>query len=193
MFREIPFFKGGKLKQIIPKDGRYFIDRYNNDGSKISITSCSINEYNKNILQKEYLQTIEEYLDFNKKKYLLYKKKNIKVNNNFYKKNIILMLFGILGILVPFGGIIIKSSLLLYIGIGTLILGSCALVKSSDNLKKYNASKLFAKYIEQYEMLKFELSYNKVMQHKPVSKPVTIRPAVNPIYDINLQKVRKKN
>lgn len=193
MFKEIPYFKGGKLKQIIPMEGKYFVYRYNGNGSKIVTTSCSINEYNKNMLQKEYLKTIEEYLDFNKRQYLLYKNKNVRPNKKFYTRNKLLKLLGILGIVAPFGGIIIKSSLLLYIGIGTLILGSCALVKSSNNLKKYNREKSFAKYIEQYEMLQFELSYNKAMKRKPVSKSSTIKPIINPVYDIDLKKVRKKN
>ena len=193
MFKEIPFFKGGKLKEIVPKDGRYFINRYNNDGSKFITTSCPINEYNKNMLQEEYLKTIDEYLNFNKKQYLLYKNKNINLDKKHYKRNKWLRLLGILGIAIPFVGIAMKSIILLYGGIVTLMLGSCALVISSNNLKKYNASLSFAKYINQYEMLQFELSYNKALERKPVSKTSLIKASVNPVYDINIVKTKKKN
>lgn len=193
MFSEIPYFKVGKLKQIIPKEGQYFVNRYYGNGNKIITTSCPINEYNKNMLQEEYLKTIEEYLDFNKKQYLLYKNKDVKLDKKSYKRNKLFKLLGILGIALPVVGIIVQSSILLYIGVATLILGSCALVESSNKLKKYNDKGVMKKFIEKYEMLRFELSYNRTMKRKPVSKPETIKPTINPVYDINLQKVRKKN
>lgn len=191
MFKEIPYFKNGKIKRIIPKDGNYYIERYS--GRKNVITSCPINERNRNKLQEEYLKTIEEYLNFDKDKYMACKQKNIKLDKKNYKKTIVLQLLGVLGIAVPLIGIVIQSCIIICIGIFLMLLGAGVFHRNKDNLKEYNNNVVRSKFIENYEMLQFELSYNRVMKRKSTLTSPSIKATINPIYGSNLSKTKKKN
>ena len=190
MNSNIPYFQNGKIKNIETKNNQYIVYRYYDSSNVVTKKVYEVNDYYEQLLQEEYYSTIKEYLKKYEVDYNISQKKELSFDNKLHKKNIIMYILGIIGMTIPFIGIFAKINILLSLGIFTLILGIFSVTVCGYNLKKIDNIEKRKQFVCEYDKLKQEYSNKK---NVTVKQQIEIKPSINPIYDLNIKRIKKKN
>ena len=135
MFSPIPYYKDGKIQKICIDSSGYIITRYKNEHEKYS-SKLSLSDDNKLLLEQEYYDTIREFLEINKLKYELLKRKignkiNMKINNGLMLASVLSLFFSL--VLIFSGSI--------YINLVGIILISISFLTFSYSYKNMKTNK----------------------------------------------------
>ena len=149
---EIPYYRDGQIKNFFVKDNNIFTTYYINSKKTNTIKEVYTKE-NYETVQKEYLCTIDDYLNNNIANYNIISDKYDEVKNTRRGICSLMMIVGLIFLIIPCIGSIIDNINLVYTGIVFTPLGALMLYVGSDTLNEYRQiSSEYNKYIKLKEL-----------------------------------------
>lgn len=189
---EIPYYRDGQIKNFFVKDNNIFTIYYINS-KKINTIKEVYTKENYETVQKEYLCTIDDYLNNNIANYNIISDKYDKVKNT--RKGIcrLMMITGLIFLIIPCIGSIIDNINLIYTGIIFSPVGALMLYVGSDTLNEYRQiSSEYNKYIKLKE-LSSNLKNKKIENTKEYTyRKASIRYNSHKKFNGVKKKIRKK-
>ena len=149
---EIPYYRDGQIKNFFVKDNNIFTTYYINSKKTNTIKEVYTKE-NYETVQKEYLCTIDDYLNNNITNYNIISDKYNEVKNTRRGICSLMMIVGLIFLIIPCIGSIIDNINLIYTGIIFSPVGALMLYVGSDTLNEYRQiSSEYNKYIKLKEL-----------------------------------------
>ena len=149
---EIPYYRDGQIKNFFVKDNNIFTIYYINSKKTNTIKEVYTKE-NYETVQKEYLCTIDDYLNNNIANYNIISDKYDEVKNTRRGICSLMMITGLIFLIIPCIGSIIDNINLIYTGIIFSPVGALMLYVGSDTLNEYRQiSSEYNKYIKLKEL-----------------------------------------
>ena len=149
---EIPYYRDGQIKNFFVKDNNIFTTYYINSKKTNTIKEVYTKE-NYETVQKEYLCTIDDYLNNNIANYNIISDKYDEVKNTRRGICSLMMIVGLIFLIIPCIGSIIDNINLVYTGIVFTPLGALMLYVGGDTLNEYRQiSSEYNKYIKLKEL-----------------------------------------
>ena len=149
---EIPYYRDGQIKNFFVKDNNIFTTYYINSKKTNTIKEVYTKE-NYETVQKEYLCTIDDYLNNNIANYNIISDKYDEVKNTRRGICSLMMITGLIFLIIPCIGSIIDNINLIYTGIIFSPVGALMLYVGSDTLNEYRQiSSEYNKYIKLKEL-----------------------------------------
>lgn len=149
---EIPYYRDGQIRNFFVKDNIIFTTYYINSKKTNTIKEVYTKE-NYEMVQKEYLCTIDDYLNNNIANYNIISDKYDEVKNTRRGICSLMMITGLIFLIIPCIGSIIDNINLIYTGIIFSPVGALMLYVGSDTLNEYRQiSSEYNKYIKLKEL-----------------------------------------
>ena len=173
MFSPIPYYKDGKIQKICIDSSGYIITRYKNEHEKYS-SKLSLSDDNKLLLEQEYYDTIREFLEINKLKYELLKRKicnkiNMKINNGLMLASVLSLFFSL--VLIFSGSIYINL-----VGIILISISFLTFSYSYKNMKTNKANRINKEFCDDYDNLKRIFTNYLVIKNNKILGKTNISP-----------------
>ena len=149
---EIPYYRDGQIKNFFVKDNNIFTTYYINSKKTNTIKEVYTKD-NYEMVQKEYLCTLDDYLNNNITNYNIISDKYDEVKNTRRGICSLMMIVGLIFLIIPCIGSIIDNINLVYTGIVFTPLGAIMLYVGGDTLNEYRQiSSEYNKYIKLKEL-----------------------------------------
>ena len=189
---EIPYYRDGQIKNFFVKDNNIFTTYYINSKKTNTIKEVYTKE-NYETVQKEYLCTIDDYLNNNITNYNIISDKYNEVKNTRRGICSLMMIVGLIFLIIPCIGSIIDNINLIYTGIIFSPVGALMLYVGSDTLNEYRQiSSEYNKYIKLKE-LSSNLKNKKIENTKEYTyRKASIRYNSHKKFNGVKKKIRKK-
>lgn len=189
---EIPYYRDGQIKNFFVKDNIIFTTYYINSKKTNTIKEVYTKE-NYEMVQKEYLCTIDDYLNNNIANYNIISDKYDEVKNTRRGICSLMMITGLIFLIIPCIGSIIDNINLIYTGIIFSPVGALMLYVGSDTLNEYRQiSSEYNKYIKLKE-LSSNLKNKKIENTKEYTyRKASIRYNSHKKFNGVKKKIRKK-
>lgn len=189
---EIPYYRDGQIKNFFVKDNIIFTTYYINSKKTNTIKEVYTKE-NYETVQKEYLCTIDDYLNNNIANYNIISDKYDEVKNTRRGICSLMMITGLIFLIIPCIGSIIDNINLIYTGIIFSPVGALMLYVGSDTLNEYRQiSNEYNKYIKLKE-LSSNLKNKKIENTKEYTyRKASIRYNSHKKFNGVKKKIRKK-
>ena len=189
---EIPYYRDGQIKNLFVKDNNIFTTYYINSKKTNTIKEVYTKE-NYETVQKEYLCTIDDYLNNNIANYNIISDKYDEVKNTRRGICSLMMITGLIFLIIPCIGSIIDNINLIYTGIIFSPVGALMLYVGSDTLNEYRQiSSEYNKYIKLKE-LSSNLKNKKIENTKEYTyRKASIRYNSHKKFNGVKKKIRKK-
>ena len=189
---EIPYYRDGQIKNFFVKDNNIFTTYYINSKKTNTIKEVYTKE-NYEMVQKEYLCTIDDYLNNNVANYNIISDKYDEVKNTRRGICSLMMITGLIFLIIPCIGSIIDNINLIYTGIIFSPVGALMLYVGSDTLNEYRQiSSEYNKYIKLKE-LSSNLKNKKIENTKEYTyRKASIRYNSHKKFNGVKKKIRKK-
>ena len=189
---EIPYYRDGQIKNFFVKDNNIFTTYYINSKKTNTIKEVYTKE-NYETVQKEYLCTIDDYLNNNIANYNIISDKYDEVKNTRRGICSLMMIVGLIFLIIPCIGSIIDNINLIYTGIIFSPVGALMLYVGSDTLNEYRQiSSEYNKYIKLKE-LSSNLKNKKIENTKEYTyRKASIRYNSHKKFNGVKKKIRKK-
>lgn len=189
---EIPYYRDGQIKNFFVKDNIIFTTYYINSKKTNTIKEVYTKE-NYETVQKEYLCTIDDYLNNNIANYNIISDKYDEVKNTRRGICSLMMITGLIFLIIPCIGSIIDNINLIYTGIIFSPVGALMLYVGSDTLNEYRQiSSEYNKYIKLKE-LSSNLKNKKIENTKEYTyRKASIRYNSHKKFNGVKKKIRKK-
>lgn len=163
---EIPYYRDGQIKNFFVKDNNIFTTYYINSKKTNTIKEVYTKE-NYETVQKEYLCTIDDYLNNNIANYNIISDKYDEVKNTRRGICSLMMITGLIFLIIPCIGSIIDNINLIYTGIIFSPVGAFMYVICDNKLREYRD--ISSEY-DKYNRLK-DLSSSLKRQNEKNSNP----------------------
>lgn len=189
---EIPYYRDGQIKNFFVKDNNIFTTYYINPKKTNTIKEVYTKE-NYEMVQKEYLCTLDDYLNNNITNYNIISDKYDEVKNTRRGICSLMMIVGLIFLIIPCIGSIIDNINLVYTGIVFTPLGALMLYVGGDTLNEYRQiSSEYNKYINLKE-LSSNLKNKKIENTKEYTyRKASIRYNSHKKFNGVKKKIRKK-
>ena len=189
---EIPYYRDGQIKNFFVKDNNIFITYYINSKKTNTIKEVYTKD-NYEMVQKEYLCTLDDYLNNNITNYNIISDKYDEVKNTRRGICSLMMIVGLIFLIIPCIGSIIDNINLVYTGIVFTPLGAIMLYVGGDTLNEYRQiSSEYNKYINLKE-LSSNLKNKKIENTKEYTyRKASIRYNSHKKFNGVKKKIRKK-
>lgn len=189
---EIPYYRDGQIKNFFVKDNNIFITYYINSKKTNTIKEVYTKD-NYEMVQKEYLCTLDDYLNNNITNYNIISDKYDEVKNTRRGICSLMMIVGLIFLIIPCIGSIIDNINLVYTGIVFTPLGALMLYVGGDTLNEYRQiSSEYNKYIKLKE-LSSNLKNKKIENTKEYTyRKASIRYNSHKKFNGVKKKIRKK-
>lgn len=189
---EIPYYRDGQIKNFFVKDNNIFITYYINSKKTNTIKEVYTKD-NYEMVQKEYLCTLDDYLNNNITNYNIISDKYDEVKNTRRGICSLMMITGLIFLIIPCIGSIIDNINLIYTGIIFSPVGALMLYVGSDTLNEYRQiSSEYNKYIKLKE-LSSNLKNKKIENTKEYTyKKASIRYNSHKKFNGVKKKIRRK-
>lgn len=189
---EIPYYRDGQIKNFFVKDNNIFTTYYINSKKTNTIKEVYTKD-NYEMVQKEYLCTIDDYLNNNITNYNIISDKYDEVKNTRRGICSLMMIVGLIFLIIPCIGSIIDNINLVYTGIVFTPLGALMLYVGGDTLNEYRQiSSEYNKYINLKE-LSSNLKNKKIENTKEYTyRKASIRYNSHKKFNGVKKKIRKK-
>lgn len=189
---EIPYYRDGQIKNFFVKDNNIFITYYINSKKTNTIKEVYTKD-NYEMVQKEYLCTLDDYLNNNITNYNIISDKYDEVKNTRRGICSLMMIVGLIFLIIPCIGSIIDNINLVYTGIVFTPLGALMLYVGGDTLNEYRQiSSEYNKYINLKE-LSSNLKNKKIENTKEYTyRKASIRYNSHKKFNGVKKKIRKK-
>ena len=189
---EIPYYRDGQIKNFFVKDNNIFTTYYINSKKTNTIKEVYTKD-NYEMVQKEYLCTLDDYLNNNITNYNIISDKYDEVKNTRRGICSLMMIVGLIFLIIPCIGSIIDNINLVYIGIVFTPLGALMLYVGGDTLNEYRQiSSEYNKYIKLKE-LSSNLKNKKIENTKEYTyRKASIRYNSHKKFNGVKKKIRKK-
>lgn len=189
---EIPYYRDGQIKNFFVKDNNIFITYYINSKKTNTIKEVYTKD-NYEMVQKEYLCTLDDYLNNNITNYNIISDKYDEVKNTRRGICSLMMIVGLIFLIIPCIGSIIDNINLVYTGIVFTPLGAIMLYVGGDTLNEYRQiSSEYNKYIKLKE-LSSNLKNKKIENTKEYTyRKASIRYNSHKKFNGVKKKIRKK-
>lgn len=189
---EIPYYRDGQIKNFFVKDNNIFTTYYINSKKTNTIKEVYTKD-NYEMVQKEYLCTLDDYLNNNITNYNIISDKYNEVKNTRRGICSLMMIVGLIFLIIPCIGSIIDNINLVYTGIVFTPLGALMLYVGGDTLNEYRQiSSEYNKYINLKE-LSSNLKNKKIENTKEYTyRKASIRYNSHKKFNGVKKKIRKK-
>lgn len=189
---EIPYYRDGQIKNFFVKDNNIFTTYYINSKKTNTIKEVYTKD-NYEMVQKEYLCTLDDYLNNNITNYNIISDKYDEVKNTRRGICSLMMIIGLIFLIIPCIGSIIDNINLVYTGIVFTPLGALMLYVGGDTLNEYRQiSSEYNKYINLKE-LSSNLKNKKIENTKEYTyRKASIRYNSHKKFNGVKKKIRKK-
>lgn len=189
---EIPYYRDGQIKNFFVKDNNIFTTYYINSKKTNTIKEVYTKD-NYEMVQKEYLCTLDDYLNNNITNYNIISDKYDEVKNTRRGICSLMMIVGLIFLIIPCIGFIIDNINLVYTGIVFTPLGALMLYVGGDTLNEYRQiSSEYNKYIKLKE-LSSNLKNKKIENTKEYTyRKASIRYNSHKKFNGVKKKIRKK-
>lgn len=189
---EIPYYRDGQIKNFFVKDNNIFTTYYINSKKTNTIKEVYTKD-NYEMVQKEYLCTLDDYLNNNITNYNIISDKYDEVKNTRRGICSLMMIVGLIFLIIPCIGSIIDNINLVYTGIVFTPLGALMLYVGGDTLNEYRQiSSEYNKYIKLKE-LSSNLKNKKIENTKEYTyRKASIRYNSHKKFNGVKKKIRKK-
>lgn len=189
---EIPYYRDGQIKNFFVKDNNIFTTYYINSKKTNTIKEVYTKD-NYEMVQKEYLCTLDDYLNNNITNYNIISDKYDEVKNTRRGICSLMMITGLIFLIIPCIGSIIDNINLVYTGIVFTPLGALMLYVGGDTLNEYRQiSSEYNKYIKLKE-LSSNLKNKKIENTKEYTyRKASIRYNSHKKFNGVKKKIRKK-
>ncbi len=189
---EIPYYRDGQIKNFFVKDNNIFTTYYINSKKTNTIKEVYTKD-NYEMVQKEYLCTLDDYLNNNITNYNIISDKYDEVKNTRRGICSLMMIVGLIFLIIPCIGSIIDNINLVYTGIVFTPLGALMLYVGGDTLNEYRQiSSEYNKYINLKE-LSSNLKNKKIENTKEYTyRKASIRYNSHKKFNGVKKKIRKK-
>lgn len=189
---EIPYYRDGQIKNFFVKDNNIFTTYYINSKKTNTIKEVYTKD-NYEMVQKEYLCTLDDYLNNNITNYNIISDKYDEVKNTRRGICSLMMIVGLIFLIIPCIGSIIDNINLVYTGIVFTPLGAIMLYVGGDTLNEYRQiSSEYNKYIKLKE-LSSNLKNKKIENTKEYTyRKASIRYNSHKKFNGVKKKIRKK-
>lgn len=189
---EIPYYRDGQIRNFFVKDNIIFTIYYINS-KKINTIKEVYTKDNYEMVQKEYLCTLDDYLNNNITNYNIISDKYDEVKNTRRGICSLMMIVGLIFLIIPCIGSIIDNINLVYTGIVFTPLGALMLYVGGDTLNEYRQiSSEYNKYINLKE-LSSNLKNKKIENTKEYTyRKASIRYNSHKKFNGVKKKIRKK-
>ena len=189
---EIPYYRDGQIKNFFFYFNNIFTTYYINSKKTNTIKEVYTKD-NYEMVQKEYLCTLDDYLNNNITNYNIISDKYDEVKNTRRGICSLMMIVGLILLIIPCIGSIIDNINLVYTGIVFTPLGALMLYVGGDTLNEYRQiSSEYNKYINLKE-LSSNLKNKKIENTKEYTyRKASIRYNSHKKFNGVKKKIRKK-
>ena len=189
---EIPYYRDGQIKNFFFFFNNIFTTYYINSKKTNTIKEVYTKD-NYEMVQKEYLCTLDDYLNNNITNYNIISDKYDEVKNTRRGICSLMMIVGLIFLIIPCIGSIIDNINLVYTGIVFTPLGALMLYVGGDTLNEYRQiSSEYNKYINLKE-LSSNLKNKKIENTKEYTyRKASIRYNSHKKFNGVKKKIRKK-
>ena len=189
MFSLIPYYKNGKIKKICIDSSGYIVTRYSNSEESYSV-KMTLSDDNTLLLEKEYYDTVKEFLDTKRIDYELSKHRiGSKVNMKLNKS---ILITSVLSFFVPILGICYSSIPILLLGVFTTICSIFGISYSYENIKKNKINMVNKEFCDNYDNLKRVYTNHIANNTDKVILKTNIGPTKVDKKDVIKQKIKRK-
>lgn len=188
MFSPIPYYKNGKIKKICIDSRGYIVTRYSNSEESYSV-KMTLSDNNTWLLEKEYYDTVKDFLDVKRVDYEL-SRRNIdnKVNMKLNKS---ILLISLLSFFVPILGICYSSIPILLLGVFTTICSIFGISYSYENIKKNKINMVNKEFCDNYDNLKRVYTNHIANNTDKVNLKTNVEPTKVDKKDVIKQKIKR--
>lgn len=145
---EIPYYENGKIKSFYVEDNNIYTTYYV-DSKKTNKIKEIYTKENYEIVQKEYLSTLEEYLNRNIIDYNVVSDKYEEIRDTKTGRCRVMIVVGLIFMSVPFFSSIINDIYLLWLSVILTPMGFISFYVGNESLKEHNyISRKYNKYNE---------------------------------------------